>query len=253
MRYDESSPSAALAPWVECYWSITSTDGPPGIDRILPDGCADVIVDLGANPHAFVVGTMSTALLTPRAGRVSLFGIRFRPGAAFPFLGLPLREVTDQRVGLDTLWGASAEPLIDAVMHGANVERVLLGRRPRVAREDEIVPRAVALFRQARGGVAVRDVAAALGLGERRLNRAFDRCVGLSPKGFARVMRFREVCLEIQRGAALPWTRMAGDAGYADQPHLIREFRDLAGLTPSQYAAERRTVRFVQYEEESEQ
>ena len=87
--------------------------------------------------------------------------------------------------------------------------------------------------------------------GERRLNRAFDRCVGLSPKGFARVMRFREVYQQVQRGAALPWTRMAGDAGYADQPHLIREFQALAGLTPAQYAAER-GVRFVQYGEKRE-
>lgn len=248
MRYDESAPSAALAPWVECYWSITSTDGAPGVDRILPDGCADIIVNLGTNPHAFVVGTMSTALLTPRGENAALVGIRFRPGAAFPFLGVPMRELTDQRIALDALWGARAEPLIDAVLRGANVEALL--RPPRIAREDEIVPRAVALFRQARGGVAVRDVAAALGLGERRLNRAFDRCVGLSPKGFARVMRFREVYQQIQRGATLPWTRMAGDAGYADQPHFIREFQAFAGLTPAQYVAER-AVRFVQYGEES--
>jgi AraC-like DNA-binding protein len=228
---------------------MVSTDGAPGIDRILPDGCADIIMDLGTSPHAFVVGTMSTALLTPRAEHASLFGIRFRPGAAFPFLGVPMREITDQRVALDALWGARAEPLLDAVIRGANLERIL--RPPRMASEDEIVPRAVTLFRQARGGVAVRDVAGALGLGERRLNRAFDRCVGLSPKGFARVMRFREVYQQIQRGQTLPWTRMAGDAGYADQPHLIREFQAFAGLTPAQYAAERRAVRFIQYGEAS--
>ena len=234
---------------MECYWSITPTDGAPGVDRILPDGCADIIISLGTNPHAFVVGTMSTALLAPREEHATLFGIRFRPGAAFPFLRVPMREITDQRVALDTLWGSRAEPLIDAVLRGASVEQIL--RPPRIASEDEIVPRAVALFRQARGGVAVRDVAAALGLGERRLNRAFDRGVGLSPKGFARVMRFREVYQQIQRGAALPWTRMAGDAGYADQPHLIREFQSLAGLTPAQYLAERQAVRFVQYGEPS--
>lgn len=234
---------------MECYWSITSTDGASGIDRILPDGCADIIIDLGTNPHAFVVGTMSTALLTPRGPHASLFGIRFRPGTAFPFLGVPMREITDQRIALDALWGARAEPLIDAVIRGANIEAML--GPPRIASEDAIVPRAVAFFRQARGGVAVRDVAAALGLGERRLNRAFDRCVGLSPKGFARVMRFRQVYQQIQRGETLPWPRMAGDAGYSDQPHLIREFQALAGLTPAQYAAERQAVRFVQYGEQS--
>jgi hypothetical protein len=212
--YTESPPTN-LAPWVECFWSITSTDGPQGVDRILPDGCADIIIDLGTNPHAFVVGTMSTALLTPRTGRGALFGIRFRPGAAFPFLGVPLREMTDQRIALDALWGARTEPLIDAVLRGTSVENIL--RPPRVSSEDEIVPRAVSLFRQARGGVAVRDVAAALGLGERRLNRVFDRCVGLSPKGFARVMRFRQVYQQIQRrglfGPAAPHSRISGAGG----------------------------------------
>jgi AraC-like DNA-binding protein len=255
VRYAETKPGDALAPWVACYWSITATDAPAGADRILPDGCADIIVDLAGEPDAFVVGTMSTALLSPRGPRVELFGIRFRPGAALPFMGVPLKEITDQRVALDVLWGARAGALSEALVGVAphdrvrQAERILLGRPRRVRSEDEMVPRAVELFRRARGGVAVRDVAAALGVGERRLVRAFDRCVGLSPKGFARVMRFREVFRQLEQGAR-PWTRIAGDAGYADQPHLIREFQALAGVTPTQYMVERQSqrsrVRFVQ-------
>jgi AraC-like DNA-binding protein len=251
VRYAETRPHSSLAPYVACYWSITATDAPAATDRILPDGCADIIVDLAAEPYAFVVGTMSTALLAPRASRVDLFGIRFRPGGALPFLNVPLREVTDQRVALDALWGTAASVLAECLAgcpvgdRARTAEQILLGRRMRVASEDGIVPRAVDLFRRARGGVAVRDVAAALGVGERRLVRAFDRCVGLSPKGFARVMRFREIFRQLEHGAPA-WTRIAGDAGYADQPHMIREFQALAGISPTQYVAERAGVRFVQ-------
>jgi AraC-like DNA-binding protein len=259
VRYAETTPVGALAPWVACFWSITADDAPAFTDRILPDGCADVIVDLARTPHAFVVGTMSTALRTPVAGCVDLFGIRFRPGSALPFLGVPLREITDQRVPLDALWGSRGAALLDVLANVAphdrvrHAERVLAACGVRPRREDDIVPQAVSLFRRARGGAAVRDVAAALGVGERRLVRAFDRCVGLSPKGFARVMRFREVCRQIQQGEVLRWTQLAGDAGYADQPHLIREFQALARLTPAQYAAERQGVRFVQYDNEDSQ
>jgi methylphosphotriester-DNA--protein-cysteine methyltransferase len=254
VRFAETTPPGALAPWVACFWSITAADAPAFTDRILPDGCADVIIDLARAPYAFVVGAMSTALRTPVAGRVDLFGIRFRPGSALPFLGVPLREVTDQRVALDALWGSRGAALLDVLANVAphdrvrHAERLLTARDIRTRREDDIVPQAVSLFRRARGGAAVRHVAAALGVGERRLVRAFDRCVGLSPKGFARVMRFREVYRQIQRGDVLRWTQMAGDAGYADQPHLIREFQSLAGLTPAQYVAERQGVRFVQYQ-----
>ncbi len=101
-------------------------------------------------------------------------------------------------------------------------------------------------FRRARGGVAVSAVAAAIGVGERRLSRAFDRWVGLSPKAFARVMRFRQVARAIQRGEPPSWAGLAFETGYADQPHLIREFRALSGVTPAQYAAEYGRVRFLQ-------
>jgi AraC-like DNA-binding protein len=119
-------------------------------------------------------------------------------------------------------------------------------------REELLARHAVALLRRSRGGATVRNVAAALGVGERRLQRAFDRTVGLGPKAFARVMRMRAVAGRIEAavttGRSIAWTSLAFDAGYADQSHMIREFAALAGVTPSGYAAERHRVGIVQYE-----
>src|SRR5205823_6156439 len=191
-------------------------------------------------------------------GRVDLFGVRFRPGAALAFLDAPLDELRDRDVPLDALWGSVAAALEDALgtvpvaERVRHAERILAARLARAGaaaagREADIVARAVALMRRSRGGAGVRDVAAALGTGERWLERAFDRQVGYGPKMLARVVRLQYAVRLVQHGSPRPWTAVAYDAGYADQAHLVREFRALAGLTPAAYAAERR-VGFVQYE-----
>ena len=200
---------------------------------------------------------MRSAAVFPLSAPVDYFGVRFRPGCGLPFLGVPLSELTDARVPLDDLWGREAASLDDVATHArlARMEAVLSERLHRWLRDrsadEPLATRAIALMRQARGGAGIRDVASALGVGERRLERAFDRSVGVAPKVFARVMRLRRAVRRIEaatKGAApVVWTALAFDAGYADQAHLIREFRTLAGVTPVQYAAERRHVGFVQY------
>jgi AraC-like DNA-binding protein len=256
--YREHAPAPDLAPWIQCHWTVQATAAPPLPNRVLPDGCADVIVDLARGVYAFAVGPMRTAAVVDVAGRVDLLGVRFRPGAAALMLDAPLGEMCDLHVPLDALWGRVAAELGDALAAAPardrvrHVERVLRARLS-VARPGrdggDVVAHAVALFRRARGGVGVQAVASALGVHERRLERAFAHHVGLSPKFLARVERFRHAVALIDHAAPRPWSAIAYEAGYADQAHLVREFRALAGLTPTALAAERRRVGFVQYDE----
>lgn len=262
-QYAELAPSAALAPWVACYWSIRAADALPMRNRVLPDGCADVIVDLTADSQPIVVGAMRTAAVVPLAGCVDLFGVRFWPGRALPFLDIPLSELTDGRIPLDAIWGDDAAAFADAFAAGtptaraACVERILCRRLGSTTLDncegdEALATRAVRLLERVDGRVGVRALATALGAGERQLERAFDRSVGLSPKVFGRVLRFRRAVREIQCGidGRVPaWTDVAFGAGYADQSHLIREFKSLAGLTPAQYVVERCGVGFVQYDD----
>jgi len=256
-RYVEVPPSRALAPWIECFWSIRAGPGPAPVNRVLPDGCADLIVGVDGAPGAMVVGTMRSALVVPLAAR--LVGVRFHPGAALRIFDAPLAQLTDRRVPLELLWGRAAEALAVALeravtAEGASrAERVLaqrLGRgTSRAAGDEALARRAVALLRRARGSVGVREVAAALGVGERRLERAFDRSVGVGPKVLGRVLRFRQAIrrLDDARNARhSQWAVVAATAGYADQAHLIREFKALAGITPTAYLREQRAVGFVQ-------
>ncbi|HEU4954872.1 MAG TPA: helix-turn-helix domain-containing protein, partial [Gemmatimonadales bacterium] len=206
-------------------------------------------------------GTMRTALVVPLAGPATLFGVRFHPGAALRIFDTPLTELTDRRIPLDALWGSAADQLSTALAQATGptgtrrAERILakrlVGAETSPQSDEPLAERAVELFRRARGSIGVRAAAAALGVGERRLQRAFDRSVGLSPKGLARVLRFRRTlrALDEADGGAVSWARLAARAGYADQPHFIREFRALAGVTPAAYLRERQAVGFVQYQE----
>ena len=239
---------------MECYWALTADQAPPWKSRILPDGSNDIILDLSVEPRSFVVGVMRRADVVPLAGHVDLLGVRFRPGGALPFLRQPLHELADRHVALDALWGSRAGALIDAVAtvpRGDRVgvlERLLLANRAAAMTDDDLIHRAVVLMRRTRGGIGVRAAAQALGVGERRLERVFDVAIGLSPKRFARVVRFLGAVREIGRRSLRPGAALALDAGYADQPHFVREFKRLAGVTPAQYAAERR-VGIVQDED----
>jgi len=107
----------------------------------------------------------------------------------------------------------------------------------------------------------VGDVVAALGVGERRLERAFNRAVGVPPKVFHRMRRCcaaarlirhasaeRSPASRERNGARYNWSAIGSDAGYADQAHFIREFRALTGVTPVAYAMERHPVGFMQYD-----
>jgi AraC-like DNA-binding protein len=260
-EYSERAPGAALAPWVECYWRIRATDAPSAQNRVLPDGCSDIIIGLGDTPGPVIIGTMRTAAVFTLAGAIDFFGVRFRPGRALPFLGMPLSEITDCRVPLDSVWGPDAQRLADvapsarmACAEAMLIERLVQWTRGREG-EEALVANAVGLLRRARGGASVRAVADALGVGERRLERAFDRCVGVNPKTFERVLRLRRAVRRVHTAlhadAPLSWTDVAFGAGYADQSHLIREFRALAGLTPVRYVAERRGVGFVQDDDDA--
>ncbi|HYC63031.1 MAG TPA: helix-turn-helix transcriptional regulator [Thermoanaerobaculia bacterium] len=244
MPYVELMPSAALRPWVECFWT-RSDDAPSGQHRVLPDGCADLVFDLSAGESA-AVGTMTKPLLLPPSGSYEFLGVRFRPGRAAAFLRMPLAQITDARVPLgdiwkdwrsDTIWSGgllarrtrrAESPSLQMV---AMLEAELLRRLDpdRDRRVDEAVARIVA----SGGTLRIEPLAREIGISRQHLARQFLHHVGVSPKTFARVMRFRRVA-DMQR-VDRDWADVAITNGFYDQSHLIAEFRELAGTTPDAF------------------
>jgi AraC-like DNA-binding protein len=157
-------------------------------------------------------------------------GVRLRPGAGGAALGVPAGELRDQRVALEDLWGAAGRETGERVAGDPHALLDVLRPRLAAAAPD---PRVLAAARRL-GRVPATPVpalAAAVGLGERQLRRRFDAAVGYGPKLLARVARFRRALTLVRAGE--PPAAAAYEAGYADQAHMTREMRALAGRTPA--------------------
>lgn len=220
-------PGAHLREWVDAYWMSDGGVGPEL--RVLPDNCSDALYDLEA-AQSFVVGAMTVPLVIP-AGRAPAFlGIRFKPGRARAFFDLPMHLATDERLPLRS---TLAEQLAEAGTDEARValaERDLETRLSRIEAPDRRIDAAIGIL-TARGE-SIEAVADVVGMTRQHLRRRFLEQVGISPKAFARVARFRRMLRDAGTAPRPSWAALAADHGYADQSHLIAEFQELAGASP---------------------
>jgi AraC-like DNA-binding protein len=224
MAYRELPPPPELASLVRCLW-IRRADGSPTL--ILPDGCVDVVVRGG---RATVAGPDTGPVTVALEPGAVVVGARFHPGAAAAALGVPADALRDGRIALEDLWGARGREIGERA--GADPLALAAALRAVIGdgRADPLVL-AVVRHLALEPGMPLPRVARAVDLGERQLRRRFATAVGYGPKTFARVMRFHRALRLLQAGE--PPAGAAVSAGYADQAHLTREARALAGRTPA--------------------
>ena len=239
-QYREWPVAPALRGHLACVWVARfGAGGKPHVDRVIPDGCMDLLF---ADGRLVIAGPDTRAVeLRPQAGGL-VVGARFRPGVAPGVLGVPARVLVDARVDACEVVGDRALALGDTLrrIQSAGDAAAVLGAEvggwlARADRPDRVAAGAVALLSapEHTGDPSVARLAAALGVGERRLRRSCVDALGYGPKMFERISRLRRFVA----AAAAPQLRSLAElalvAGYADQPHLTRECRALTGVTPA--------------------
>jgi AraC-like DNA-binding protein len=184
----------------------------------------------GPSSHATVIDTMEQRCLVT---------VDFKLGGASPFFSDPLGEARDQLVGLDQLWGRDGAALRERLLEAGTpeamfqvLEIVLLKQLVDPAIPDPAIPFAARALER---GVPVSHVTSQLGLLPKTFVRRFRARTGLSPKRFSRVRRLQRVLASVRDPRATDWSELAAQHGYTDQAHLIHDFRDLTGLTPTAY------------------
>lgn len=193
-------------------------------------------------PSAAVVGPRTQAAWLQFNGKVDQLNVSFFPGAAGAFVGHPMSELVDRMASPDDIWPhdfreavAHLEPLPLPQRVSRLAELLLARLEPRLEPSPQI-REAARLIRASRGCIAVRRLADDVNLSISQLERSFKRHVGVGPKFLARQTGVCALAAEAMRPTSLDWAFLAAEYGYADQAHLVREFRELTGLTPSTLA-----------------
>lgn len=192
-----------------------------------------------------VIGPLRAVGRTVGGDLPSTVGAFFRPARVAPFLGVAISDLTDRALSLEDVWGSPASRVASDLCEldeTARVDRVELLLRARLLR-IRLPAGALALDRLAacivrkQGRVTVDAAARAAGISRQHLSREFRHRIGVSPKLYSRLARFQSGLVHAGSQSRVDWVRVASDLGYADQSHMIAEFREFAGLTPRELAS----------------
>jgi AraC-like DNA-binding protein len=274
MHYRHRVPRPPLDSCVESIWVYQSDPRPQALERILPTGAAQLIINLKEdqtrlyNPEfpyrclstsgSVLSGVQSRFQVIDTSEQEYVAGVAFRPGGAVPFMPVPAHETSDADIPLETLWGRrrtallrerllesdSLDAKLDALEAALQEMWTLPGLHPAVTF-------ALATFDRAPLTTTIAAVTDAIGLSAKRFIERFKVEVGMTPKRYCRIRRFQRALTLANRGCPVDWTRVAQDCGYFDQSHFIHDFRSFAGLTPTGYQSARTAfqnhVKFLQY------
>lgn len=259
MGFVQRSPAAPLDQFVASLWVCRNEPARRRLERVLPSAAPQLIVNLAEDqtrtyqespsgllcltaPGATLSGITSRAQIIDTDEQAYVAGIVFRPGGTVPFLRHAAHELTNHDVPLDALWGAATTRRLR--------ERLLEARGPAAALDvleqtlrdnwcDRPAHPAVAFalhhFRHQPTVARVAPVAASVGLSEKRFIERFRAEVGVTPKRYCRLLRFQQAVGMAHGLSAADWADLAAACGYADQAHLIHEFREFSGITPRVY------------------
>jgi len=249
-------PKQPLSKFVDTLWLYEGNASEQTTERILPTGTLELAINLRQNELRFyyaerfeTCSRLSGAVVSGASGRgfapaaeTFIIGVHFKPGGAFPFLGLPADELADTHVDLETLWGPASgrlrERLCDARTSAERfhlLEEALLSRLRQGVEQHYAVSAALEIFGKNHCGPRVREAAKDLGLSQRRFIQVFKAEVGITPKLFSRIQRFQQARAFIQYNSSINWADLAVDFGYFDQSHFIRDFVEFSGLSPTDY------------------
>jgi AraC-like DNA-binding protein len=253
--------SPPLAAHAEHFWMARGHLPGRWRNMILPDGAMELIFNLGDPQklcarhdltkhtvfrHSWISGERTSPIVIDESGFVHLVGVRLRAGGGWPFLGIPLRNFTNQVVELESILGREIAGLRDRLGEAPSddarfdlLESWLVQRGRARTTPTKAVSCALRVIRNSSDAVRIGRLAEQIGISHKHLLREFDRCVGLRPKMFARLCAFQRIIRFVGQKTNVDWSETAATCGYYDQAHLIREFRAFTGLTPVDYLTKR--------------
>jgi AraC-like DNA-binding protein len=262
MDFQHRVPKPPLDAYVESIWICRNAPQRHALERILPTGGAQLIINLKEDatrlydPEApdrcvAVAGTILSGPYTrfqviDTSEQEYVAGVAFKPGGTVPFIGVPAHETSDSDIPLESLWGRNrTQALRERLLESRHAHAALDVLEAALSEQfsppvlHPAVSFALTSFARAAGTTTIAAVTGAIGMSPKRFIERFKTDVGLTPKQFCRIRRFQHAVARAHRGRTINWPLVALDCGYFDQAHFIHDFRAFAGLTPTHYLAAR--------------
>jgi AraC-like DNA-binding protein len=259
MRYWRLAPDARLAPWIVCYWMVepdpqVHSDTPAAIDRqqlLIPDGHSELVFCLEGEftrwrvdapgqraqmRASYVIGGRSHSVLTHTPGGLRLAGVKLDPRALRAMLRMPLNDLRDTTVACADIGSSALTELEDAAANLSSVDQ-LVGtfdcfflRRLRDVADGSAIQPLVQQIHATRGTQSILQWAREHRVDARTLERRFLARMGMTPKQYARIVRFKQSYLQL--GMRCGGDRYTHLEPYYDESHFNREFRYFLGASP---------------------
>ena len=262
MIFHAHAPAPPLSHFVAQIWFCEGYAPAHEKERILPDGSIQIVINLRKDLTRFydrrntneckslrgavISGAHSEFTVIDTAEQACVMGVQFKPGGAYPFLGMPANELRNRYIPLDALWGAGGIDLRNQLLEASTpkarfriVEKALLAQASGSLAIHPALKYALLEFQNLPALRTISSVTHSIGISQRRFIQVFDERVGLTPKLFCRVRRFQSALRLIAKGGKIEWADLAVDCGYFDQAHFIHDFTDFSGFNPTAFLRHR--------------
>lgn len=249
------APVAMLSADVKCFWTLEQDQESFNNEAFLPDAYIEVMIATGAPlmlettsglvelPRAFMNPIQNKPLRLRATGYCQAISMKLYPWAVKPILNINADPSKMHIIGLDSDWQRFADDLMRIVAHRGYAEAIdcFQDHVCKIAyrSKHDVTPIRTAghLMSRSRGQIRMTDLAARSYLSSSQFERQFKQYTAVSPKTYARIIRFEAVRNVLMRGQSSRLADLAHEYGYSDQAHLIREFKAFAYCTPREFAA----------------
>lgn len=255
--FEIHSPTGPISKYVESIIYYEGYSAEHAVDKLLPDGSINIILDMEDTPkklyrnedftrfreftNAYVSGPHKEFMHID-AKVSSMMVVRFRLGGAYPFFDFPISTLNDTVEQLETFYGEGILDVRRKIISELEIAKkftliedyLMMKKLP----EAEVNPALVIAIKELMlnpNTVTTQELAAKAGVSSKHLISLFDKQVGLTPKSLARIFRFQKVLQQIEEQQKIEWLQITHDCGYYDQAHFIKDFYAFSGINPSTY------------------
>jgi AraC-like DNA-binding protein len=255
MIFKRIEPQACYRDFIACYWFIEDDSNRPQKQKIIPDGFTEMIFHF-ADPfricldgrwktqeRSLVAGQIRKHFYIENTGLVDVMGVKLKPTALTRLFSMDMSKLTDKVVGLEIVESDDAfNKRLSLLSHHERIDLFhnSLEAYFSSAEPAGVVDKAVEIIGQHNGVISVSEVAEKVATGERHLERLFKRYVGLSPKLYARTMRFNYIFDSVK--VEKDWMSIVEKSGFYDQPHFSKDFKSFTGEEPSAWMFDARNM-----------